>query len=307
MKLKKVQNSKTLSCRISIELESNWKIIESDETDLLRFLGKSLSEIQQNYKLVSYDQIDYQDALPFQPIAYRDFMLYEQHAIDAARGFVKKYMPYLFPIVNTFEKITKRSFPKLKPSKRYYQYPIYYLGNHLNFITHQQNIAIPVYTKELDYELEIAAIITKPLKNATVEEALDAISGFAILNDFSARDVQLDEIKTGFGPMKTKNFGTSISSVVVSKDEIVSYIDDLKVKVFINDEFITESSTKNKLFSFQKAIAFASWEEQLHAGEIFGSGTIPTCTGIENGRMLKKGDLIRLEVDKMGILSNTVI
>src|SRR5450759_2321144 len=168
MKLKKVQNSKTLSCRISIELESNWKIIESDETDLLRFLGKSLSEIQQNYKLVSYDQIDYQDALPFQPIAYRDFMLYEQHAIDAARGFVKKYMPYLFPIVNTFEKITKRSFPKLKPSKRYYQ-------------------------------LEISAIITKTLKNATMEEAMDAISGFAILNDFSARDVQLDEIKTGFG------------------------------------------------------------------------------------------------------------
>ena len=140
MKLKKVQNSKTLSYRISIELEGNWKIIESDETDLLRFLGKSLSEIQQNYKLISYDQIDYQDVLPFQPIAYRDFMLYEQHAIDAARGFVKKYMPYLFPIVNTFEKITKRSFPKLKPSKRYYQYPIYYLGNHLNFITHQQNI-----------------------------------------------------------------------------------------------------------------------------------------------------------------------
>lgn len=307
MRIKRIQNIKTLSQHLALEINNNWKIIDNNETALLFFLDKSVADIQQNNTLLTYNPIEYQDLLPFQPKAYRDFMLYEKHAIDAARGFVKKYMPKLVPIVNLFEKITGKTFPLLKPSKRYYQYPIYYMGNHLNFITHDQNISIPEYTKELDYELEIAAIITKPLKNATTEEVSNAIGGFVILNDFSARDVQLDEIKSGFGPMKAKNFGNAISSIVVSKDEIIAYIDDLNVKVFINDECITESSTKNKLFSIQEAIAFASWEEQLHAGEIFGSGTIPTCTGIENGRMLKKGDKIRLEVEKMGSLTNIVI
>ena len=135
----------------------------------------------------------------------------------------------------------------------------------------------------------------------------DAIGGFVILNDFSARDVQLDEMKAGFGPMKAKNFGNAISSVVVSKDEIMEQIDRLQAKVLVNDQLVAQNTTANKLFSFQEAIAYASWEEQLHPGELFGSGTIPRCTGIENGVMLKKGDTIRLEVEKIGSLCNFIV
>lgn len=304
---KKILNTTSYEGELSIKLEGKWQIIKNSNCDLLQFLERTESEIIDEFTLSSYNEDEYQDALPFRPTAYRDFMLYEKHAIDAARGFVKKYMPNVLPLINIFEKLTGRPFPKLKPAKRYYKYPIYYLGNHLNFVSENHAINIPSYTEALDYELEIAAIITKPLLNASIDEVTDAIGGFVILNDFSARDVQLDELKSGFGPMKTKNFKSSISAIVVSKDEILSSIDNLKARVFINNERIAQSSTQNKRYSFQEAIAYASWEEQLHPGEIFGSGTIPGCTGIENGRMLEKGDKITLEVEKMGRLSNMIV
>ncbi|MFK8056835.1 MAG: fumarylacetoacetate hydrolase family protein [Saprospiraceae bacterium] len=290
---------------VTLEQNGSWKIIQSDIT-LLECLDLKELDLAK-LALSAYLPSEYQDVIPFRPAAYRDFMLYEKHAIDAARGFVKKYMSHLLPIVYVYEKVFRKPFPKLKPKKRYYQHPIYYMGNHLNFISNNDSIAIPSYTKELDYELELAAVITKPLKNASLEEVNDAISGYLILNDFSARDVQLDELKSGFGPMKTKNFGSAISSVVVRKEALADQLDDLNVKVIINGKTIVESNTKGKLYSFQEAIAYASWEEQLHPGEIFGSGTIPTCTGIENGTMLKKGDTITLEVDGIGSLTNRVI
>jgi 2-keto-4-pentenoate hydratase/2-oxohepta-3-ene-1,7-dioic acid hydratase in catechol pathway len=290
---------------IALEQNNTWKIIQSD-IDLLECLGKEELDFEK-LTLLTYQESEYQETIPFRPIAYRDFMLYEKHAIDAARGFVKKYMPHLFPVVNIYEKVFKKPFPKLKPKKRYYQHPIYYMGNHLNFISNNDSIAIPSYTKELDYELEIAAVIIKPLKNASIEEVNDAIGGYLILNDFSARDVQLDEIESGFGPMKTKIFGSAISSIIVRKKTINKQLDDLKVKVIINNKTIVESNTKGKMYSFQEAIAYASWEEQLHPGEIFGSGTIPSCTGIENGVMLNKGDVITLEVEGIGQLTNIVI
>jgi len=144
------------------------------------------------------------------------------------------------------------------------------------------------------------------LKNASIDDVNDAIGGFLILNDFSARDIQIDEMDSGFGPMKTKNFGSSISSVVVSKDELINQFDNLNVKVIINGKTIIESNTKGKKYSFQEAIAYASWEEQLYPGELFGSGTIPGCTGIENGVMLNKGDTITLEIEGIGSLTNKI-
>ena len=289
---------------LAIEQNDNWNIVEG-ATNILELLDKSEHEISQ-LKLLAYPPEKYSTLIPFRPAAYRDFMLYEKHAIDAARGFVRKYLSHLLPLVNTYEKLLGKPFPKLKPKSRYYKYPIHYLGNHLNFISDQGRIDIPSYTKQLDYELEIAAVITKPLKNASPEEVKEAIGGFVILNDFSARDVQLSEMESGFGPMKTKNFGSAISAVVVGKEELFPRLEELKVKVIINDKTIIESTTKGKLFSFQEAIAYASWEEQLHPGELFGSGTIPGCTGIENGVMLNKGDTITLEVEGIGTLTNYI-
>src|SRR5215475_9476889 len=73
--------------------------------------------------------------IPFEPRSYRDFMLYERHAVDAARGFVRCFMPKFAPIVRTYEGLTGRDFPKLKPRPLWYHQPVYYMGNHLAFVT----------------------------------------------------------------------------------------------------------------------------------------------------------------------------
>ncbi|MEL7148061.1 MAG: fumarylacetoacetate hydrolase family protein, partial [Bacteroidota bacterium] len=252
------------------------------------------------------DESSFKDLLPFRPAAYRDFMLYERHVIDASRGFVKKYMPHLLPLVKVYEGLMRKPFPMLKPKKRFYEHPIYYMGNHLNFLTEGDTIKIPSYTQELDYELELAAVIHSPLKNATLQEVEDAIAGFVILNDFSARDVQKSEMESGFGPMKSKNFANAISSVITSKHALIDQLDQLSVRVIINQKVVAEGSTRGMYYSLQEAIVYASWEEQLHPGELFGSGTIPGCSGIENGTLLHPGDYITLEIDGIGSLTNHV-
>jgi 2-keto-4-pentenoate hydratase/2-oxohepta-3-ene-1,7-dioic acid hydratase in catechol pathway len=292
----------------AINKNNTWHILEKKHTDILEVLEElPLLQSGENVSLKTFNSEEYKDIIPFKPASFRDFMLYEKHAIDAARGFVKKYLSQAYPVVRFYEKITGKTFPMLKPSKRYYKYPIYYLGNHLNFFSDGDQIHIPAYTKQLDYELEIAAIITKPLKNATTEDVNNAIGGFVILNDFSARDQQMDEMKSGFGPMKTKNFANAISVTVASKESMLSRLDNLNVAVYINEQLVVKSTSANKKYSIQEAIAYASWEEQLHPGELFGSGTIPGCTGIENGVMLKKGDIIRLEVEGIGSLTNYIV
>lgn len=306
MKYTKRYNTEKNLEEFVIEIDGQYQVIKNYTSSFIGLLNMPSNEIDKLEKEFIKNIEIYKPILPFKPAAYRDFMLYEKHAIDAARGFVKKYMPNILPIVTIYEKILRKPFPKLKPKKRFYQHPIYYMGNHLNFISDGDSIKIPSYTKEMDYELELGVVITKPLKNATIDEVNDAIGGFLILNDFSARDVQLDEINSGFGPMKTKNFGSAISSVVVGKTTLINKVDELNVKVIINGKTIVESSTKGKIYSLQQAIAYASWEEQLHPGELFGSGTIPGCTGIENGVMLNKGDVITLEIEEIGSLTNKI-
>lgn len=306
MILKKIQHLKSNDVCFAVLENDEWKIIKNHAEDFISLLEKT-NTLPFNAETISYEPKDYQELIPFLPASFRDFMLYEKHAIDAARGFVKKFMPNAFPFVSLYEKLSKKTFPLLKPHALYYKHPIFYMGNHLNFFTNEEAIEMPIYTNELDYELEIAALITKPLKNAHASEVEDAIGGFVILNDFSARNRQLQEMKSGFGPMKTKNFANAISCTIATREPILSKIEDLSVRVIINDELITENRSFGKIYSFQEAIAYASWGEQLHPGELFGSGTIPGCTGIENGKMLKKGDSIRLEVDGIGHLKNHIL
>jgi hypothetical protein len=140
--------------------------------------------------------------IPFEPRSYRDFMLYERHGVDAARGFVRCFMPKHVPIIRAYEALTGRDFPKLKPRPLWYHQPVYYMGNHLAFVTDGADVAIPSYTRALDYELELGFVISHSLFNASPEEGESAIGGFVVLNDFSARDVQLEEMDSGFGPRK---------------------------------------------------------------------------------------------------------
>ena len=245
--------------------------------------------------------------LPFEPRSYRDFMLYERHAVDAARGYAKRFIPAGYLIAAGYERITGRTFPLFRPKQIWYRKPIYYMGNHLSFVTENHGISFPSYSRALDYELELGALIVTPLRNATPKEALAAIGGFVVFNDFSARDVQLAEMKSGFGPAKAKHFANAISAVVVSADEILPFLNDLQGEVRINHESIVRTSTAGMHFTLGEAIAYASLEEQLYPGEFVATGTLPGGSGMENGHWLKPGDTIELSIDKVGTLTNPIL
>ncbi|MEM7335004.1 MAG: fumarylacetoacetate hydrolase family protein [Chloroflexota bacterium] len=306
MKFKKISHKNRNNQFIAVEINGRWQLLVGAPLDMIELLRLKEAEILSQFSLEPYDEQEYAELMPFQPTAYRDFSLYEQHAFNSAMGFVKKYMPQLKVRATLYQLIFNKPLPRLRPKALYYKHPIYYLGNHLNFLSAGDSIHIPAYTNELDYELELAAVITKPLINATVDEVTEAIGGFVILNDFSARDVQIAEMGSGFGPMKSKNFGNAISAIVAHKEQLINRINQLKVTVLINGQTIAENQTQGMLFTIQEAIAYASWDEKLHPGELFGFGTVPTCTGIENGHMLKSGDQITLEVEGIGQLTNFV-
>lgn len=246
-------------------------------------------------------------ALPFEPRSFRDFMLYEIHAINAARGFVRRFMPGAARVVRAFEGATRRTFPSLKPHALWYRQPIYYLGNHLTFAADGSDVAIPSYTQALDYELELGFVLAHPLRDATPEAAEKAIGGFVVLNDFSARDVQLDEMRSGFGPQKAKHFASAMSAIIVSADEILPRWHDLSGSVSPNGKVATECTTTGARFSLGEVLAHASRDEQLFPGELFGSGTLPGGSGIETGQLLSRGDAITLTIDGIGTLTNKIV
>ena len=128
--------------------------------------------------------------LPFAPLSFRDFLLSEQHNINASRGMLKRFYPGTYRLTTAFEKVTRRTYPGFKPKKLFYAEPIYYFGNAMTFVPTGTPVAFPSYSKGLDFELELAWVLNSPLYNATADEAIDAIGGFVLLNDFSARDVQ---------------------------------------------------------------------------------------------------------------------
>jgi 2-keto-4-pentenoate hydratase/2-oxohepta-3-ene-1,7-dioic acid hydratase in catechol pathway len=245
--------------------------------------------------------------IPFDPRSFRDFMLYETHAIAAARGFVRMQMPGVFQVVRAVEALTGRTFPKLKPHALWYRQPVYYMGNHLTFATDGEAIVMPSYTKALDYELELGFVLAQPLRDASPETAEAAIGGFVVLNDFSARDVQLAEMASGFGPQKSKHFRSAVSKVVVSSDEILPRWHDLNGFVKLNGATVAEPSTAGAKWSLGEVLAHASRSEQLHPGELFGSGTLPNGSGIETGHALKPGDRIEIGIENIGTLANPIV
>jgi len=233
-------------------------------------------------------------------------MLSETHAVDAARGMVKRFMPKVAPFPRIYEKITGKVFPAFKPKPIWYRQPVYYFGNHLNMVTDGAVVPWPDYTTALDYELELAFVITRSLYNATAEEALSAVGGFLILNDFSARDKQLEEMRSGFGPQKSKHFINALSHTVATAGDILPQVDQLKGEVRINGRPVCTTSTAGMQHTIADVLAHVSRSEHLHPGELFGLGTLPGGCGMENGHWLRRGDRIELAIDAVGSLGNTI-
>lgn len=271
----------------------NWN---ENKNRLIRLVEKlqkeNISGLEYNNQQISFDlsQIQIYSPLPV-PNSFRDFYAFEQHVKSA------------------------RKLRNLEVAKEWYDFPVFYFSNHNAFKGPNEEILKPNYTNEMDFELEIACIIGKTGKNIILEEASKYIAGYSILNDWSARDSQREEMKVGLGPAKGKDFATSMGPFLVTHDEISEFKKnkgyDLKMTARKNGEIISEGNWADIHYSFEEMIVRASDEVTLFPGDVFGSGTVGTGCILElrpentNG-WLEPGDEIELEVDKLGKLKNTV-
>lgn len=245
--------------------------------------------------------------LPFQPVSFRDFMLYERHVLDASRGLVRRFHHAQYRVIAAAEAITGRPFPLLKPHKLFYSQPIYYMSNAMTFVPSGTPIAPPSYSRALDFELEIGFVLSRGLYNATPAEALGAIGAFVVLNDFSARDVQRAEMDTGLGPQKAKHFVSSMSDFAVTAEEILPRVDQLEGRVSINGVVVTTVSSAGMAHSLGDVLAHASRSERLYPGELFGTGTLPGGSGMESGHWLRSGDILHLSIDGIGTIEHRIV
>lgn len=278
---------------IEVETEKGWTAIAGESLDWLTALPPPVAQ----GGLV----------LPFQPRSFRDVLLYEKHWTNSSRGFVRHFMPASFRVTEVFEKLTGSTFPAFRPPKLLGHQPLYYFGNHLTIVPSGTPVAMPSFTRALDYELELGFVLAKPLRNAAPEEALAAIGGFVVVNDFSARDIQRAEMRSGFGPQKSKHFLSSMSGTLVTADEILSCIDTLAGAVEINGERIARVSSAGMRFTLGEVLAYLSKDEQLHPGELIATGTLPGGCGLEAGRLLAKDDTLRLVIDGVGEITHRIL
>ncbi len=244
--------------------------------------------------------------LPFQPLSFRDFMLYEQHFIDAAKGMVRRFMPQKMPLLRLYETLFGKPPKALRPKPIWYQKPIYYMGSHINFYGEGDEIPWPSYTRALDYELELGVVIAQPLRDADPRTAEAAIGGFVLVNDFSARDVQYPEMTSGFGPVKAKNFANALGAVVVTADEVLPRVEDLQGEVWVNGQLWGRGSTAGMQHSLGEMVAYASLGETVLPGELMATGTLPGCSGMETDHWLQPGDAITLRLSGLGELTNRI-
>ena len=245
--------------------------------------------------------------LPFSPVSFRDFMLYEAHVIGASKGWLKRFRPRSYRLALLYERLTGKPHPKLRPKPLWYQRPIYYVGNPRTFLTEGEAVPWPSYTRALDFELELGFVVVRPLgSNPSPEEAARAIGGFFVLNDFSARDVQAAEMQSGFGPVKAKNFATGMGAVVVSADEVLPRWQALSGEVRINGERVCQGKAEGPRFELAEAVAYAALGEGLVPGEVMATGTFPGCSGLEADRLLEPGDEVEATIEGVGALKNPV-
>jgi 2-keto-4-pentenoate hydratase/2-oxohepta-3-ene-1,7-dioic acid hydratase in catechol pathway/sugar lactone lactonase YvrE len=246
-------------------------------------------------------------SLPFRVPAFRDCSLWEEHLIAAGRGVLQLHGSAAAVVSDGFERLTRRPFPRLRPRPLWYEQPLYYKGNPAALIGDGDTVRWPAFAQAMDYELEIGVVVSRDCTDLTPQEALGAVGGFVLVNDFSARDVQFREMVEGLmGPAKSKDFGTALGSVIVTPPELLPALDDLGVEVRVNGDLWGAGSTRGMQHSVADVVAYASAGERLAAGTVIGLGTVPGCSGVETGRWLSPGDVVELSAGPLGRLRNTV-
>jgi 2-keto-4-pentenoate hydratase/2-oxohepta-3-ene-1,7-dioic acid hydratase in catechol pathway len=197
----------------------------------------------------------------------------------------------------------------------WYRRPVHYYSNPSRLVGTGAPVAIPA-TERLDYELEIAAVIGTEGRDIPAADAMRYVFGFTILNDWSARDLQADEMAYGLGPAKGKDFATSLGPWVVTTDELLPRLTDgrldARCQVRVNGETWADSNAKGHEHSWGAMIEHIAQDSRVLPGDVIAAGTVGRCSIGEALRLglpahyLVPGDRVELEVDGIGTLANTI-
>jgi len=209
-----------------------------------------------------------------------------------------------------FETHLRNIYPRLgrEIPPVWYELPVYYKGNTGSIATHEDDVPIPSYATELDFEFELALVIGRGGRDIRRDSALSHVFGYTIYNDFSAREIQSREMSVGLGPAKGKDFwhGHVLGPWLVTADEL-PHIYDAHMVARVNGEVWCDTSVSTIHWRFEDMIAHASMGEYLWPGEVLGSGTVGDGSAMERGLSLHTGDVVELEVGGLGLLRNRVV
>jgi len=213
--------------------------------------------------------------------------------------------------------------------KEFDQYPIFYFTNHNAVQGPGEIYCMPDHFQQLDFELEVAIVIGKEGRNIKAKDADAYIAGFTIMNDLSARKLQMEEMLLNLGPAKGKDFSTVIGPWLVTPDELSPFLVhakqghvgnnyNLSMKCWVNDVLVSEGNVKDMDWTFAEIIERCSYGVTIFPGDVIGSGTVGTGCFLElNGtgklhdpnyqpQWLQANDTVKMTIDGLGTLVNTI-
>jgi fumarylacetoacetate (FAA) hydrolase len=273
-------------------------------------LAKAMNQSVLNGKIAETRGISLVDAALLSPIpqppSCRDAYAFRQHVAAARRNRKVEMIP------------------------EFDQYPVFYFTNHHSIQGPGEVLCMPDHFKNLDFELECAIVIAKHGRNIKAEDADDYIAGFMIMNDLSARQLQIEEMTLNLGPAKGKDFATAIGPWLVTPDELETYLVpakeghtgknyNLPMRCTVNGVQVSEGNLSDMDWTFAEIIERCAYGVNLYPGDVIGSGTVGTGCFLElNGtgklnnaayeeQWLKEGDMIEMEIEGLGKLINTIV
>jgi 2-keto-4-pentenoate hydratase/2-oxohepta-3-ene-1,7-dioic acid hydratase in catechol pathway len=228
------------------------------------------------------------------PPSIRDFMSFEEHVVTSMTALNRSVDPV------------------------WYEQPVFYFSNPAAVIGPNDDVCIAPGSGAFDFELEIAAVIGRSGRDIDVENAEAHIGAYALMSDWSARDLQEQEMKVGLGPAKGKDTATTIGPYLVTPDELEPYRQargyDVELSVDVNGRRYSQGNWATIHWSFAQMIAYASRGTTLRPGDVIGSGTVGTGCILELGRVhgfdkfpyLVPGDVITVNGGPLGTFTQTI-
>ncbi len=273
-------------------------------------LAQQVNNAIKTGKLSSNNSVEFNSAKVLAPVPFptscRDGYAFRQHVASARKNRGA-------PMIPEFD-----------------QYPIFYFTNHNSIQGPGEIKCMPDHFKKLDFELEAAIVVCKNGRNIKAIDADNYIGGLMIMNDISARTLQMEEMLLNLGPAKGKDFCTAIGPCLVTLDELETFevpckenhtgkAWNLKMTCKVNGVQVSEGFVSDMDWTFAEIIERASYGTNLLAGDVIGSGTVGTGCFLElNGtgklnnsefkeQWLQEGDIVEMEIDGLGILTNTIV